>query len=222
MGSCTSSPVPIINVKEIFRIINDIDTFKSYIEYTKKTNYMKHIYTTLKYSNFIGDDDTLTTGIKPFNVFARYASGELPNPVDQNILGAYADKWMVCHNKPECDKNWNDENDKVASMCGPDENGPGHVFITTKNLNWKYFNILPIVYFKNVKFLLELKEVATHYAKQRGWRKAGFYFHCYPHNTVNSLHLHVCNEDEKYIGHRHEELKYKNLSLDAAIKVAMG
>lgn len=220
MGSCTSSITPEIDVREIFRIINDIDTFRSFIDYTKKMKYMKHVYTTLKCNNVIGGDDTLTTCIKPFNVFAMYASGKLSNNVDQTILGTYANDWMICHNKPECDTNWSNVNDKVASMCGPDENGPGHVFITTKNLHWKYFNILPIVYYKDVTFLLKLKEVAMHYTKQRGWRKAGFYFHCYPHNTVNSLHLHVCNEDERYVGHRHEELKYKNLSLDAAIKVA--
>jgi hypothetical protein len=74
--------------------------------------------------------------------------------------------------------NWNNENNKSASMCGPDEYGPGHVFITTKDLNWKYFNITTIVLSKNVDFLLKLKTVANEYVKQRGWTKAGLYFHC--------------------------------------------
>ena len=94
------------------------------------------------------------------------------------------------------------------------------VFITTKDLNWKNFNIVTIVLYKKIDFLLKLKEVANEYVKQRGWEKAGFYFHCFPHNSVNSLHLHVVNEDAKYIGHMHEEFKYKNLPLDVAIKVA--
>ena len=217
MGSCTSSP---IDVKNIFHIINDVDTFRSYIDYVKKTHYMKYLHTNLVQNGFIGNDNLLTTGDKPFNVFAKYASGAMVNPVNQDILGTYADEWMVCHNKPECDANWNDKNDKTVSMCGPDENGPGHVFITTKKLDWKYFNILSIIFYKKVTFLHKLKEVAIHYANQRGWKKVGFYFHCYPHNSVNSLHLHVCNEDEQYIGHTHGEMRYKNLPLDVAIKVA--
>ena len=164
--------------------------------------------------------EVLTTGTKPYNVFARYASKEMENPVDQSCIKKFSDNWMLCHNRVENDRDWNDVNNKAVSMCGPDENGPGHVFITTKNLNWVGFNITTIVLEKNVKFLIKLKEVATEYAKYRGWGKAGFYFHCFPHNSVNSLHLHVCNEDEKYIGHMHKECQYKNLPLDVAIAVA--
>lgn len=217
-------------MRKWFPVVNDEHTFKAYIEYAKKNDHKRQINNLLKKDGFIEKDakncltvssqETLTTGTEPFNVFARYASGEMKNPVDQSIIQDYSKDWMICHNRPENDKDWNDVNNKAVSMCGPDENGPGHVFITTKNLDWQLFNITTIVLTKNVKFLLKLKEVATHYAKQRGWEKAGFYFHCFSHNSVNSLHLHVCNEDEQYIGHMHNGFKYKNLPLDVAIAVA--
>ena len=188
---------------------------------------MHQIYKHLKQNGYITNDNCLsfrkdgflTTEKVPFNVFARFASGK-ESLVDQSIIDGYTDDWIVCHNRPENDKYWNDTKNKTVSMCGPDKYGPGHVFITTRNLDWKLFNITTIVLTKNIAFLLKLKEVAVEYAKQRGWEKPGFYFHCFPHNSVNSLHLHVCNEDEQYIGHMHTELKYKNISLDDAIYVA--
>ena len=217
------------DVKKNFLIVNDEKTFRRYVDHAIKHNHMKQVKNYLASNGYIrterdcvsGETKTvLTTGEKPFNAFARYASYEMKNPVDQIILKGHMKKWMVCHNRPDNDMKWNDVNNKSASMCGSDEKGPGHVFITTKDLDWKNFNILTIVLSKNVEFLLELKEVATHYIKQRGWEKAGMYFHCFPHNSVNSLHLHIVNEEEKYIGHMHGKCKYKNLPLDAAIKVA--
>lgn len=222
MGSCASVQVAVSHddIKRIFRVINDESTFRFYIYYLRQNNYVKQLYNELKDKGFIDTSGKLTTGTKPFNVFARYASGAMKNHVDQSILGDYANDWMICHNKPENDDNWNNKESKIASMCGPDENGPGHVFITTKNLDWKFFNIITIVLNKDVKFLTSLKEVAMHYAKKRGWKKVGFYFHCFPYNSVNSLHLHVCNEDEKYVGHMHSLIRYKNLPLDVAIKIS--
>jgi len=217
-------------MRKWFPVVNDEQTFKAYIEYAMKNDHKRQINNLLKKDGFIEKDvnncltatsqERLTTGLKPFNVFARYASGEMDNPVDQSIIQDYSKDWMLCYNRPENDENWDDATNKAVSMSGPDENGPGHVFITTKNLDSRLFNIATIVLTKNVKFLLELKDVASHYAKKRGWEKAGFYFHCFPHNSVNSLHLHVCNEDEQYIGHMHKECQYKNLPLDAAIAVA--
>ena len=185
-------------VKNKFPVLNDEQTFQEYISYAQKNNHKMQIYKFLVNNNFIEcetncmnfkTDALLTTGTKPFNVFARYAFNQMVNTVDQSIIKNYSDEWMICYNKPENDKNWNHFDNKGVSMCGPDENGPGHVFITTKDLNWKNFNIATIVLYKKVNFLLKLKKVANEYVKQRGWKKAGFYFHCFPYNSVNSLHL---------------------------------
>lgn len=205
---------------DIFPVVNDEKTFNIYIEYARKHKHILEIHTLLKKKGFINADNTLTTGDTPFNVFARFASGKMKNPVDQSILGNFSEDWMVCHNRPEFDRDWDDVTNNKVSMSRPDVNGPGHVFITTKNLNWKFFNVTTIVLTGNVKFLLELKKAATHYVTMRGWKKYGFYFHCFPHNTVNSLHLHVCNESDGFIGHTHQYTHYKNLPLDVAIAVA--
>lgn len=227
MGSIPTYSIE--DVKKNFLIVNDEKTFRKYIAHAIKHNHLKQIENYLSKNGFIKTtydcvkvktNCVLTTGNNPFNVFAFYANNEMKNPVDQTIIEDYMNDWMVCHNKPENDLYWKDVNNKNVSMSGPDVNGPGHVFITTKDLAWKNFNIITIVLSKNVDFLMRLKEVADEYVEQRGWKKAGMYFHCFPHNSVNSLHLHIVNEDEKYIGHMHDKCKYKNLPLDVAIKVA--
>lgn len=229
---CVENSIPEYSIeymKSKFPIVNDDKTFGEYIRFAQENGHLRQIHKYLLDKGFIVNDTNclskkykteLTTGTQPFNVFARYASYEMKNPVDQTIIQDYMKNWMVCHNKPENDMNWNDVNNKTVSMCGPDKHGPGHVFITTKDLHWMNFNIATIVLSKKVEFLKKLKEVAEEYVKQRKWTKAGFYFHCFPHNSVNSLHLHIVNEDEKYIGHMHSECGYKNLPLDVAIKVA--
>jgi len=91
--------------------------------------------------------DALTLGVKPFNVFARLAGGVMPNPVDQSVLGKHGGEFVVCHNRPENDADWEDATKvATASMAGPDpkEIGglPGHVFITCKDMRWDRFNVL--------------------------------------------------------------------------------
>jgi len=211
--SCFNQGLNVIELKTLYPVVNDHETFRTYIRHSK----LKDIYKQLSDSGYV-ENGKLTTGTSPFNVFARYGSGVMQTNVDQSIIDGYTDRWIVCHNLAENDMNWKDTNNKRVSMCGPDDTGPGHVFITTTDLDWTFFNILTIVQSGNVDFLLELKEVAELYVKKRGWDNYGFYFHCFPHNSVNSLHLHMCNEDNP--GHMLGECAYKNLPLDTAIDIA--
>ena len=202
----------IINqVEKKFPEINNEKNFKAYCELCEM--YILKEY--LKNRNFITDEDMLRIEGGPFNFFAMVANGKIPNVVDQSIIGDYSKDWMICHNKPENDENWNNEEFPAGSMAEADENGPGHVFITTKRLHMKYFNILAIALDGNVELLKEMKKVAMRYAKKRNWSNPGFYFHCFPYNSVQSLHLHVVNLDRT--GINYENYKYKNLSIEDAI-----
>ena len=44
----------------------------------------------------------------------------------------------------------------------------------------------------------------------------GLYFHCYPHCSVNSLHLHIV--DLSKTGPTYEACRFKNLSMDMVLK----
>ena len=47
--------------------------------------------------------------------------------------------------------------------------------------------------------------------------RLGLFFHCYPHNTVDNLHLHLV--DLATTGPSFEHLSHKNLPLDAVLEV---
>lgn len=160
---------------------------------------------------FVNDDDQLTTGKKPFNAFARYASLKMTNDAPQHGI---SQEFMICHNLPENDAEWNVPTSKRGSMAGPDANGPGHVFMTTRNLHWTKFNILTI---DDVSFLKRMKKNAQMYTEARGWKNYGLYFHCFPLNSVQSLHLHIVNLDTT--GPHFATQWSKNLSIDDAIAV---
>lgn len=198
-----------------FPAINNVETLKKYINYVRQNNHLEKIREKFRDENIIDENDMLTTGLHPFNVFARFASGEMPNPVDQSLLGNFADMFMVCHNRPENDSRWNDPDFRGASMAGPDEYGPGHVFITTKDLSFRRFNILPIVLDNDAWFVTQLLLAAINYTSNRGWKNPGFYFHCYPANSVQSLHLHVVNKDTA--GPTFEKQVHKNLDIYDAL-----
>lgn len=205
MGSCAS--VPVVS----FPVINDIDTLKKYIAYCEDTNEYEKIKNVFREKNIIDTRGFLTTEVGRFNMFVSMVSGFTRNTVDQSLLGKHADMFMVCENRPINDFNWDNPNFHDASMAGPDDNGPGHVFITTKNLHVDTFNILPIILNKNIQFLNDLLLAALEYTSNREWKNPGFYFHCYPHNSAQCLLLHVVNKDN--LGPSFYAQKYKNLSM---------
>jgi hypothetical protein len=204
-------------VSELFPVINDIETLKKYIDYAKKNNHYERIKEKFREDNVIDNNDTLTTGDKPFNIFARLVSGKTTINVDQSLLGEYSERFVVCHNRPVNDAHWDDPDFYGASMAGPDKHGPGHVFITTKNLSYNRFNILPILIENDVNFIGDLLLAAIKYTVNRNWTNAGFYFHCYPHNSVQSLHLHVLNMDK--LGPTFDKQVGKNLSVYDVLSV---
>jgi hypothetical protein len=210
--------VYINHLKTKFPSVNTVESLKIYSKFIKNSLIDVRIKDGMISKNYIDDNDMLTTGVNPFNVFARFGACVMPNIVDQSILKEYKDSFVICHNKPENDENWNVETFTAASMAGPDSNGPGHVFITTKNLHWSYFNVLTIVLEGRYEFLLKMKRAALLYTESRGWKNPGFFFHVFPHNSVQSLHLHIIDMDN--LGFQFEKNAYKNLSIDDAIIVA--
>ena len=162
------------------------------------------------------EDGLLTPYKGPMNVFAKYAFDLIPNPVPQHALLNHQNEFVIVHNRKSEDDNWNNVDAKGGSMAGPDDNGPGHVFMTTTNLDWHLFNVLSFGMKQTDLELLErMKEAATMYATSRGWRRVGFYFHCFPLNSVQSLHLHIVNLDK--VGVHFYRQQKKNLPLDAVI-----
>jgi hypothetical protein len=209
-----------LTVKSNFHTVNDTDTFLKYLTFVKQNKQLPLMLKKLLALGYVdAKSENLTTRREPFNIFARLAIKAQPNFVNQMSI-MYRTEFMVCHNLADNDNGWSDPDCKTAAMAGPDINGPGHVFITIRNLNWKYFNIASLAFETDALIVLtKLKRAAKRYATLRRWRNPGFYFHCYPHSSVNSLHLHVVNLDTA--GWNLKANSHKNLSIDDAMEVIM-
>ena len=125
-----------------------LEKFKAAREWLTENGGATAVRDALRADGFVeADGDSLTLGVKPFNVFARMAGGAMPNSVDQSLLGTHGEEFVVCHNRPENDADWEDETKAAtASMAGPDPEDkgglPGHVFISCKDTRWDRFNVL--------------------------------------------------------------------------------
>lgn len=203
-----------------YPIINDKDTYmkaRLFLCQNDKGKF-RELLKELEDTGFVQSNQIVS---QSSNYFAAVASGKIQNNIDQNCIKNYANDFIILHNRPENDTNWNNPKFKAGSMAGPDENGPGHVFITFKDLTWNNFNVLVFGFQGLVEYhtsLLEkMKECAQTYANHRQWNNVGLYFHAFPHNSVHSLHLHVVNLDN--VGIHFENQKFKNLELDVVLDV---
>ncbi|CAE8735128.1 unnamed protein product [Polarella glacialis] len=175
------------------------------------------------------ENERLTTGFKPFNVFARVASGEMKQPgmeEEQVHLGDFVEDFMVCSNRPENDDHW-DSDDK--EWVGKASMSKRHKFLTVKDLHWQWFNavsfgIVPDKYngapLEKALAKVELMKAAAllYTANAGGWSdKVGLFFHVFGHNSVNSLHLHIV--DLEVVGPTFWHFEYKNCPMDVVLKV---
>lgn len=152
----------------------------------------------------------------PMNIFAKYGYDLIPNIVSQQSLLNHQNEFVIVHNRQSEYDTWNDPKASSGAMAGPDDRGPGHVFMTTKNMDWHLFNVISFgVKQTDLEFLERMKEAATMYAESREWKRTGLFFHCFPLNSVQSLHLHIVNLDRVDV-HYHRQ-QNKNLPLDAVI-----
>ena len=87
-------------------------------------------------------------------------------------------------------------------------------------LHWTTFNIISFGIDSDdvsqpsieecIDLLLQMKEVATAYATVNGWLEVGLFFHCYPCNSVQALHLHII--DMNNLGPSFEACNRKNIA----------
>ena len=148
------------------------------------------------------DGDILTCEDKPFNPFTRIITGKMV-PLYGNLLeqvGMNSDNFFIIKNLPEY------------------EMSKRHQFLLIKSLRWSTFNVLTFGLdpdfdtTKCIKLLDEMEKIAIEYTRKCGWsNNIGLYFHCYPFNSVQSLHMHILDLD--VIGPTYHKQCYKNLSV---------
>jgi len=159
---------------------------------------------------------------KPFNAFARILSGDLipAYPLDlleRRGLEKYTSEFLLAKNKPELDEAWKnpvEEGKPMASMS------LHHEFLIPRDPNWKLFNVLTIGIDCSIdeleKFIIlleRMREVSLASARYEGWSEnIGLFFHCFPLNSIHTLHMHIVDLDN--LGPSFHSQQNKNLPLD--------
>mmetsp|Transcript_22298 Transcript_22298/g.45558 ORF Transcript_22298/g.45558 Transcript_22298/m.45558 type:complete len:126 (-) Transcript_22298:25-402(-) len=99
-----------------------------------------------------------------------------------------------------------------------------HRFLTVRDLDWHWFNVLSIGINGGEELhcaiarLEDLLATARAFAKADGWSSnVGLFFHIFPHNSVQSLHLHIVDLDAT--GPTYEALTYKNMPAEDVLAV---
>ena len=94
----------------------------------------------------------------------------------------------------ECDeekaKQFKHIDENFILITSPENNS--HKLLTPKTLEWETFNILTLGE-KHISLLKRMKEIALFYIEENNIEKYGLFFHCYPFNSINTLHLHIVN-----------------------------
>lgn len=145
-------------------------------------------------------------------------------------------KFVISFNKLDFDNDWKDNKTGSASMS------KHHRFLTIKDSTIRRFNVLtfgmdyndndndndinPDLLKEDIELLKEMKQEAYNYVKNarvnNEWpdgniHDVGLYFHCFPFNSVQSLHLHIV--DLKNQGPSFDVYKHKNLEINYVIQI---
>jgi len=174
-------------------------------------------------------DGKLTTGTKPFNVFARVGGGVMTQPgmeAENAALGAASERFVIACNRPDNDEHWASADPEWVGKASMSQR---HRFMTCRDLSWQWFNVMSFglegdaASLRTAIEMLEAMQAAARVFAQKtpGWSadpaRLGMFFHCYPNNSVNSLHMHLV--DLSATGPSFAHLAPKNLPLADVLHV---
>ena len=162
------------------------------------------------------------------NVFSRICSRVT---VDERAKAMNAPlsstPFVAAYNRPACDDNWESSE---AEWVGRASMARRHRLLLLDSPDWTFFNALTFgmptdatdydAIRAAITMLESMRAAALALVAHEGdWPpdKVGLYFHVFPYNSVQSLHLHVV--DLGATGPTFAALAYKNLLLDDVLKV---
>lgn len=182
----------------------------------------------LEAKGYVGEDGNLTTGVEPFNIFARLGSGVQSQEGMERENAYLSDeargKFLIACNLPRNAAKWRSDD---PAWIGNASMAKLHLFLTLKgDLDWSHFNVLALALNGKVEelqraidLLEEMRLAAlTFAAAAPEWdpEHLGLFVHAFPHNSVQSLHVHMV--DLRCTGPSFDALNYKNLPVTEVIK----
>lgn len=171
----------------------------------------------------------LNTGDQIFNIFARLGAGVMEQPdaqSEQEALGELAKRFLICRNEAESDARWDSADAtrlRTASMSGR------HRFLTTRDLDWEWFNALTFGLLPTedggvglpvaIREVEAMKTACLRYATSiGGWSdQIGLFVNVFGHNPLNSFFIHIL--DMSCLGPNYDVFNYRNMPLDEVLTV---
>eukprot|EP00404_Azadinium_spinosum_P001876 CAMPEP_0180428954 /NCGR_PEP_ID=MMETSP1036_2-20121128/7104_1 /TAXON_ID=632150 /ORGANISM="Azadinium spinosum, Strain 3D9" /LENGTH=291 /DNA_ID=CAMNT_0022434609 /DNA_START=51 /DNA_END=923 /DNA_ORIENTATION=- len=171
----------------------------------------------------------LTTGMTPFNIFARIASGITSQPsmaAQQAKLGMFKERFVIACNPPECDENWNNSS---PEWIGKASMSKRHALLLSKDLHWEWFNVLTFGLLTGLHLACEklelMKEAAMSWVAanaDEGWPEAdrvGLFLQVHAHCSMGAkaIHLHILDMD--CLGPSFTKLAHQHIHIDTVLAV---
>lgn len=144
------------------------------------------------------------------SLFAKFLTGTATPPykIEKTPCGEFA----FFRNRPDNDARWDSMD---SNWIGKASMSKFHRFIVPTTFHdWRWFNAVTLPP-TATDMLKRAREVAMNYPASHGVTNVGLYLHCYPHNSINMLHIHIVDLD--HVGPSFNTLAYKNLLLDDTI-----
>ena len=166
-------------------------------------------------------DDRITCDHNPF---AQIISGRMVNPCHDRLE---SDQYVILQNKPESDLHWAETSPEWVGKASMSQR---HKLLSPIADHWTQFNVLtlgmdPMLGPSTALVMLDqMENLAMTYTKEHHWSgsnsgQIGLYFHCYPFNSIHTLHLHIV--DLSCTGPTFDFYHYKNLPLNEVRKVLL-
>lgn len=161
------------------------------------------------------------------NVFSRLSSrltiDSRAGPMNNTLTGT---PFVAAYNRRDCDDNWDNESPEWVGRASMSRR---HRLLLLDDPDWTTFNALTLGMgaaeecsgLRAAVATLEAMKAAAFAlaANEPDWpqESVGLYFHVFPHNSVQALHLHLIDLAET--GPTFAALSYKNFALDDALFV---
>ena len=168
---------------------------------SNKVNVSQIPFTFLKLTDKVSPEDPSQSPI-PKHIRSKYAI--LKNRPEFGGIGPHDPHWKTAKANPK------------ASMSAY------HQFIGVRDPHWSLFNALTFGEDPNfqspeavVEMLNNFEIIAQKWATQHGIAKVGCFFHVYPFNSVQSLHMHMVDLNPENLGAAWEEYATLNTPLSS-------
>ena len=141
------------------------------------------------------------------------------SPIPKHIRSKYA----ILKNRPEFGGIGPDDPHWATAKTNPSASMSAyHQFVAVRDFSWSLFNALTFgedPEYQSRKAVLtmlqDLESIAINWATQHGIANVGCFFHVYPFNSVQSLHMHMVDLNPENLGAAWEECAPVNTPLSS-------